>query len=73
MKLVIEHLYKAYSSREIFKNLSLTFSRGINYLIAPNGTGKSTLLKLIAGIEQKDNGKISFNGRLQKFSNYGSP
>lgn len=72
MQLIIKELSKSYSSRKIFENLSLSFSQGVNYLIAPNGAGKSTLLKLVAGIEKKDAGEIMFNGKVDKFLNYGS-
>jgi ABC-2 type transport system ATP-binding protein len=72
MELVVKNLSKSYSSRKIFENLSLTFPQGVNYIISPNGTGKSTLLKLISGIEKKDKGDILFNTRSDKFSKYGS-
>jgi ABC-2 type transport system ATP-binding protein len=72
MLLQTQQLSKAYSGHHVLSNLSLTFEGGINYLVAPNGTGKSTLLKLIAGIENKDSGKILFNGYAEKFADYGS-
>ncbi|ATN86139.1 ATP-binding cassette domain-containing protein [Coxiella burnetii] len=72
MELTIRNLSKAYSGRQIFNRLSFTFECGVNYLVAPNGTGKSTLLKLIADIEKKDRGEILFNGFSKKFSDYGS-
>ncbi len=72
MLLQIRELSKAYSGHQVLNNVSLAFEDGINYLVAPNGTGKSTLLKLIAGIEHKDSGKILFNGYAEKFASYGS-
>ena len=72
MELMIKDLSKAYSTHKIFENLSLSFTQGVNYLVAPNGTGKSTLLKIIAEIEKKDKGELYFNGKLEKFSSYGS-
>lgn len=72
MQLFIKGLSKTYASYQVFKDLSLSFSQGVNYLIAPNGTGKSTLLRIIAGIEQQDAGDILFNGKADKFTNYGS-
>lgn len=72
MELIVKDLFKKYATHIVFENLSLSFTQGVNYLIAPNGTGKSTLLKIIAGIDKKDKGNIYFNGVVEKFSNYGS-
>lgn len=72
MKLVVQGVSKAYATHAIFEDLSLSFAQEVNYLIAPNGMGKSTLLKIITGIESKDKGKILFNGKANRFSVYGS-
>lgn len=49
--------------KEIIKNVSLTFEDHTFIAITgPNGGGKSTLAKLIMGIEQPTSGKIIFNG-----------
>ena len=49
--------------KEILKNISLTIPDGKLYVITgPNGGGKSTLAKLIAGIEKPTEGQILFNG-----------
>lgn len=49
--------------KEIIKNLSLTIDDGKFVVITgPNGGGKSTLAKLIAGIEKPTSGQILFNG-----------
>lgn len=49
--------------REIIKNLSLTIEEGKFVVITgPNGGGKSTLAKLIAGIEKPSGGRIYFDG-----------
>lgn len=49
--------------KEIIKNISLTIPDGKLYVITgPNGGGKSTLAKLIAGIEKPTEGQIIFNG-----------
>ncbi len=50
-------------SKEIIKNLSLTVDEHKFVVITgPNGGGKSTLAKLIAGIEKPVSGQIFFNG-----------
>lgn len=49
--------------KEIIKNLNLTFQDHTFIAITgPNGGGKSTLARLIMGIEQPTSGKILFNG-----------
>ena len=49
--------------KEIIKDLNLTFEDHTFIAITgPNGGGKSTLAKLIMGIEQPTSGKILFNG-----------
>jgi ABC transport system ATP-binding/permease protein len=54
-----QDLSKSFGSKKLFQNLSLSlFSKERIGLIGPNGTGKSTLLKIIAGIEKADSGEI---------------
>lgn len=49
--------------KEIIRNLSLTIPDGKLYVLTgPNGGGKSTLAKLIAGIERPTSGRVLFNG-----------
>lgn len=49
--------------KEIIKNLSLTIDdHKFVVITGPNGGGKSTLAKLIAGIEKPTSGSILFNG-----------
>ncbi|OKI85086.1 ribosomal protection-like ABC-F family protein [Micromonospora sp. CB01531] len=48
----------------VFQDLSFTVGAGRTGLVAPNGTGKSTLLKLIAGELRPDTGSVSVTGTL---------
>ena len=51
------------SGKEIIKDISIEIPDGKLYVITgPNGGGKSTLAKLIAGIETPTSGQIIFNG-----------
>lgn len=51
------------AQKEIIKNVSLTFDdHSFIAITGPNGGGKSTLAKLIMGIERPTSGKILFNG-----------
>jgi ABC-type Mn2+/Zn2+ transport system ATPase subunit/ABC-type uncharacterized transport system permease subunit len=51
-----------YESKEIFKNLDYNFKPGINIIWGNNGTGKTTLLKLISGDLMPSYGAIFKNG-----------
>ena len=49
--------------KEILKNISLTVGENKFVVITgPNGGGKSTLARIIMGIEKPDSGRILFNG-----------
>ena len=50
-------------TKDIIKNVNLTINEGFVALTGPNGGGKSTLAKLIAGIYKPTGGKILFNGQ----------
>ena len=55
-----QDLSKSFGSRPLFEGLSFGFSDGERTgLIGPNGTGKSTLLKILAGLESTDSGAIT--------------
>ena len=55
----MENVSKAYNSRKLIEDLSISIPAGsIVGVIGPNGVGKSTLVKMIAGVEQPDSGNI---------------
>lgn len=49
-------------NKEILKDISIKFDDGFIAITGPNGGGKSTLAKIIAGIEKPDSGQIILNG-----------
>lgn len=54
-----EHLTKSYTERLLFNDTDFSINEGDKIgLIGINGTGKSTLLKLVAGLEEPDSGTI---------------
>ena len=70
--LSVRNLYKAYKRGEnILENFSLDVARGqIVGLLGPNGCGKTTLLKMIAGLLVADQGEIQVAGeRRSELSN----
>jgi len=57
----IDGLKKGFDDRTVIDGLKLRVNRGDRVaLVGPNGVGKSTLLKLLAGIETPDGGDITF-------------
>ena len=55
----IEHLSKSYTERLLFDDTAFSINEGEKVgLIGINGTGKSTLLKIVAGLEEPDEGKV---------------
>ena len=62
----VESLEKGYGSEPIFTDLTFSVPRGaVVGLIGPNGTGKTTLFKMIAGEEQPDSGTLKLGSTVQ--------
>ena len=55
--LQVENISKSYGDKVLFRNISFNINEGDKIaLIAPNGTGKSSLLKILAGLDSSDRG-----------------
>ena len=55
--LQVENISKSYGDKTLFRNISFNINEGDKIaLIAPNGTGKSSLLKILAGMDSSDRG-----------------
>lgn len=55
----IEHLTKSYTERLLFDDADFSINEGEKVgLLGINGTGKSTLLKILAGLEEADEGSV---------------
>lgn len=64
--LTIENLSKSFGLKTLFENITFGVSKGDKTaLVAPNGTGKSTLLKIIAGNETQDSGRVVFQSDVR--------
>lgn len=60
--LEIKNLKKSYDGKVILENINLDINNGeIISILGPSGCGKTTLLNLILGITQPDDGKIIFD------------
>ncbi len=58
--MTLENISKSYSEKTLLKDISLGINEGEKIgLIGVNGTGKSTLLKIIAGAEEAESGTIT--------------
>ena len=62
--LTINNLSFSYDSKAVFKDLTLSFTKGWTALIGANGSGKSTLLRLISGALRPDSGSIYTEGNI---------
>ncbi len=64
--LSVENLSKHFGERTLFENITFGMSKGDKTaLVAPNGTGKSTLMKIIAGKETQDGGKVMLQSNVR--------
>ena len=65
--LQVENVSKSYGPRVLFNNINMNINEGDKIaLIAPNGTGKTSLLRILAGVESSDgDGKVKFLKDIQ--------
>jgi len=59
--LSVENLSKTYGDKTLFEGLNFGFNKGEKVaLIANNGTGKTTLLRILSGKEMPDSGEVTW-------------
>lgn len=64
--LTMEHITKAYTDRVLLDDVDFSINENEKIgVIGINGMGKSTLLKLVAGLESCDSGKISMGNNVK--------
>ena len=62
----VQNLTKSFGAHLLFNDISFSIAEGQKVgLIARNGTGKSTLLSILTGVEGYDSGKISFRNDIR--------
>jgi spermidine/putrescine transport system ATP-binding protein len=60
---VVKGIFKSFGSFEVLKDIDLTIKKGEFFsLLGPSGCGKTTLLRIIAGFENPDEGDVTFDG-----------
>ncbi len=62
LTLSLENISKNYYAKNIISNLSCEFTQGCHGILGPNGSGKTTFLKIICGAESLTNGDVILNG-----------
>ena len=66
----LKKVYKTYGDRIILKGFDYTFKKGDRIgIIGKNGTGKTTFLNILQGVEKPDSGKVNI-GDTVIFGNY---
>ena len=58
MEIRVEGLCKSYGGKAVLTGLSAVFRPGVTAVAAPSGTGKTTLFRLLLGLEPPDTGTI---------------
>jgi spermidine/putrescine transport system ATP-binding protein len=61
--LEVHHIFKTYEGKPLLEGISFTVEEGETVcLLGASGSGRSTLLRIIAGLEDSESGFISFDG-----------
>ncbi|HNF33032.1 MAG TPA: ATP-binding cassette domain-containing protein, partial [Bacteroidia bacterium] len=59
--LSVEDISKSFGDRVLFNNISFGIAKGQKLaLVARNGTGKTSLLRILAGLDVPDEGTVTF-------------
>ena len=61
----ISNLNKSFGKNVIFENFSVEFADGkINYIMGKSGIGKTTLLRILSGLDKSYTGEIDMQGKI---------
>lgn len=59
MEVCVQRLCKTFDGEEVLRNVSFTAPVGVTCVMAPSGTGKTTLLRILLGLEAPDSGTVT--------------
>lgn len=63
--IIIKDLNKSYGDNVILSGFNIVFEKGkINVLLGESGIGKTTILNILSGIVEKENGEIYLKGKI---------
>lgn len=61
----VSEVTKGFAGRTLFREVNVSFTAGNNYgLTGPNGSGKTTFMKILLGVEDTDKGHVSLPRRV---------
>ena len=64
MSLVVKNLCKKYGEKVVVDDISFEMPKpGVYALLGTNGAGKTTSIRMILGMLDKDSGEVTWNGR----------
>jgi len=64
MGIVVENIRKSYGRNVVLNDLSFEVpSESFTTILAPTGSGKTTILRVLAGIEKPDRGRVLYDGK----------
>ena len=58
IEIVVRHLCKSFGDKAVLRDVTFTAGPGITAVMAPSGTGKTTLLRILLGLERADSGTV---------------
>lgn len=66
----LENISFSYNETPVLKNISAAFpDTGLSVILGPSGTGKSTMLDILAGLQKPSVGRITLDGILLPYEN----
>ncbi|MFT4004315.1 MAG: sugar ABC transporter ATP-binding protein [Lacrimispora sp.] len=66
----LEHISKSFPGVKALDDISIQFFPGrVHVLLGENGAGKSTIIKIISGVYQSDEGSLIVRGKKERFEN----
>ena len=63
MELQFEQVTKNYKDKKVLKGISLTMGTGVYGLLGPNGSGKTTMIRILADVLRPGKGRVLCDGR----------